>query len=501
MTENTDDHQTSAPATPVPLKAFMDVYQQYFPYPLTGKQQEAAENLCRFLFNPDLMGVFILRGYAGTGKTLMVSTLVKVLKKIHREVVLLAPTGRAAKVFTTTAGTTAYTIHKHIYRQRTLTSEESHFDLDRNNKKNALFIIDESSMISARTDEYSVFGSGNLFHDLLNYIYRSPGCRALFVGDNAQLPPVGDSKSPALTPASLTQLDFHVSGFQLTEVLRQEQESGILYNATQLRRMMKEGDIYLPPIIRFNHFPDLESIYGDEIIDTLQKSYDEEGTDNTIVLTRTNKQANAYNKGIRSTFFDREGIIQKGDKIMVVRNNYFWTETQAKSQAQKEEDSIPMNFLANGDIGEITHVEQFMEFYGLHFADVSLCFPDYDHMELKHVRVLLDTLDTDGPALSPEKEKQLFLGVSEDYADIRSKKERMKKIREDLNFNALQIKFAYAVTCHKAQGGQWKNVFLDQGWLPPDSIDINYYRWLYTAFTRPTQKLYLISWPKEQTEE
>ncbi len=479
--------------------AFLQCFRHEFPYELTPKQEEVAASLCEFVFSDEPLGVYILRGYAGTGKTLLVSALVRVMKKLEREVVLLAPTGRAAKVFSVNSGYPAYTIHKQIYRQRTFDGDESRFDLDRNTYQDTLFIVDESSMISAKTDEYSIFGSGNLLHDLLNYVYRSKGCRLLFVGDNAQLPPVGDDRSPALQVSVFSELGFHVNCFQLTEVMRQAEGSGVLANATMLRQRINIEDVYDLPVIDAQGYDDIFCPPGDEMLEKLQESYEKTGQEQTIVLTRSNKQANAYNQGIRSSLLGREGGLQRGDMIMVVRNNYYWIELLIASlKQQKSCEMVPMDFIANGDIAEVTRVENELELFGFRFADVSLNFPDYDGFEMNHVRVLLDTLTCDGPSLSREKEQELYWRVSEDYADVRNKKERIKKIRQDANFNALQIKYAYAVTCHKAQGGQWTNVFLDQGWLPPDGIDVSYYRWLYTAFTRPTGSLYLLSWPEQQ---
>lgn len=482
--------------------AFLECFRQEFPFELTEKQEKIVASFFDFLMSEDPLSLYMLRGYAGTGKTLLVSALVRVLHKLGRNVILLAPTGRAAKVFSGGAGFPAYTIHKQIYRQRTLDSDVSHFDLDRNTHKHTLFIVDESSMISANADGNSIFGTGNVLHDLLNYVYRSPGCRIMFVGDNAQLPPVGEENSPALVPAVLRELGFNITGYQLTEVLRQEQGSGILDNATRLREMIHEGETFEPPVIKVRGYKDIKRPDGDEALEFLQRRMERDGHEQTIVLTRSNKQANNYNQYIRSTFFGREEGLQRGDMIMIVRNNYFWTEQLAITlKNQRSTQTVPMDFIANGDIAEVTAVEDEMEYFGLHFADISLRFPDYDDFEMHHVRVILDVLTSDGPTLPADKEHNLFIGVNEDYADERNKKERMKKVRLDPNYNALQIKYAYAVTCHKAQGGQWKNVFLDQGWVPIDGIDTNYYRWLYTAFTRPTKKLYLLQWPQEQIED
>ncbi|MDD7251201.1 MAG: AAA family ATPase [Prevotellaceae bacterium] len=487
------------------VDAFLQCLQQQFPFQLTAKQTEAARRLCLFLYSSDPQSMFILRGYAGTGKTTLVSSIVRVLHQLKLETVLLAPTGRAAKVFSLNAGYPAYTIHKEIYRQHSLTSEQTHFDLDHNKHKAALFVVDESSMISAIDDGQSVFGTGSLLADLLQYVYSVPGCRILFVGDNAQLPPVGSNISPALSVDFFTQLGYHVSGFQLTEVMRQTAQSGILHNATALRHRIHDNKEFGLPVIKTRGYKDIVCLHGQDILDTLEECYEGYGQDQTIVLTRSNKQANAYNKGIRQIFFDRDDTLTLGDMVMVVRNNYYWTERLrlriAKQQKQDKPTLVPppMDFIANGDIAQVISVGDEYEFYDLHFADVRLRFPDYDNFEL-NARVILDVLQSDTPALPTELDNKLYLGVSADYAQERNKRERMKRIREDANYNALQLKFAYAVTCHKAQGGQWRNVFVDQGWLPPEAIDRSYYRWLYTAMTRATDKLYLVNWPEKQIE-
>lgn len=481
--------------------AFLESMKKEFPFEMTEKQEDVSKLLFLFLISKDPQSVFLLRGYAGTGKTILVAALVRVLHKLKKEVVLLAPTGRAAKVFSVNAGFIAYTIHKQIYRQRSLMSENSHFDLDKNKSRSALFIVDESSMVSVRQDERSIFGSGFLLRDLLKYVYSVSGCQILFVGDDAQLPPVGDEESPALMPSFFKKQGYNVWEFQLKDVMRQEKKSGILANATNLRTLLSKGRTNSLPRITFSCFTDIIKMHGNEVIEKLQQSYEKVGTDQTIVLTRSNKQANVYNEGIRSTFFGREELLTRGDIVMIVRNNYFWTEQLSlKLATEKSKEKVPMNFIANGDIAEVLCVSDYLEFYGLHFADVRLRFPDYDNFEMK-VRVLLDVLHSEGPMLSVEKNKQLFNGVLEDYADEYDKRKRMKKVQMDPNFNALQLKYAYAVTCHKAQGGQWSNVFIDQGWLPSESVDINYYRWLYTAFTRATKHLYLVNWPDKQNAE
>lgn len=481
--------------------SFLNLLKQEFPFSMTGKQEDAALHMVPFLMGTEERSIFILRGYAGTGKTTLVAALVKALHKLNRDVILLAPTGRAAKVFSLKAGFHAYTIHKQIYRQKSLASETSRFDLDFNKHVNALFIVDESSMISDETDEGSIFGSGSLLKDFFSYVYKGSGCKIMFVGDNAQLPPVEDYESPALSVNYLREKGFNVGGFQLTEVLRQEHESGILKNATHLRDLLRKGQTFDLPRVQFRGFKDVFRLLGDEGINMLQRSYDTVGTDQTIVLTRSNKQANVYNEGIRSTFFGREDELTRGDMVMVVRNNYYWTEQLAlKYKNEKTGESVPMDFIANGDIAEVVHIRRYLDFYGLHFVDITLRFPDYDGFEMD-VRAILDTLHSNTPTLPSEQSKKLFEGVSEDYADEPDRKKRMQKIRLDPNFNAIQLKYAYAVTCHKAQGGQWQNVFVDQGWLPPDGVDVNYYRWLYTAFTRATQNLFLLNWPSAQDSD
>ena len=459
-----------------------------FPYKPTFEQEKVVKILADFLFCREMDSLFLLKGYAGTGKTSLIGALVKTLDQLEQKCVLLAPTGRAAKVFAHYAGHPAFTIHKKIYRQRSFSNELDNFSINDNLHQHTLFIVDEASMIANDGLSGSMFGTGRLLDDLVQYVYSGQGCRLMLIGDTAQLPPVGEEESPALSANALKGYGLKVYEGMLTEVVRQLSDSGILWNATELRRYIAEEDFFTLPPIRVEDFPDIKVIPGNELIETITDSYDHVGLDETIVVCRSNKRANIYNKGIRNTILFREEELETGDLLMVAKNNYYWTE------GCKEID-----FIANGDIAEVRRVRREREMYGFRFADVVLRFPDYDDMELE-VKLLLDTLHTDTPALPKEMNDKLFYSVLEDYADITIKRERMKKMKSDPYYNALQVKYAYAVTCHKAQGGQWKRVFLDQGYMTEDMLSPDYFRWLYTAFTRATETLYLVNWPKEQME-
>ena len=459
-----------------------------FPYKPTFEQEKVVKILADFLFCHETDSLFLLKGYAGTGKTSLIGALVKTLDQLEQKCVLLAPTGRAAKVFAHYAGHPAFTIHKKIYRQRSFSNELDNFSINDNLHQHTLFIVDEASMIANDGLSGSMFGTGRLLDDLVQYVYSGQGCRLMFIGDTAQLPPVGEEESPALSANALKGYGLKVYEGMLTEVVRQLSDSGILWNATELRRYIAEEDFFTLPPIRVEDFPDIKVIPGNELIEAITDSYDHVGLDETIVVCRSNKRANIYNKGIRNTILFREEELETGDLLMVAKNNYYWTE------GCKEID-----FIANGDIAEVRRVRREREMYGFRFADVVLRFPDYDDMELE-VKLLLDTLHTDTPALPKEMNDKLFYSVLEDYADITIKRERMKKMKSDPYYNALQVKYAYAVTCHKAQGGQWKRVFLDQGYMTEDMLSPDYFRWLYTAFTRATETLYLVNWPKEQME-
>ena len=459
-----------------------------FPYKPTFEQEKVVKILADFLFCREMDSLFLLKGYAGTGKTSLIGALVKTLDQLEQKCVLLAPTGRAAKVFAHYAGHPAFTIHKKIYRQRSFSNELDNFSINDNLHQHTLFIVDEASMIANDGLSGSMFGTGRLLDDLVQYVYSGQGCRLMLIGDTAQLPPVGEEESPALSANALKGYGLKVYEGMLTEVVRQLSDSGILWNATELRRYIAEEDFFTLPPIRVEDFPDIKVIPGNELIEAITDSYDHVGLDETIVVCRSNKRGNIYNKGIRNTILFREEELETGDLLMVAKNNYYWTE------GCKEID-----FIANGDIAEVRRVRREREMYGFRFADVVLRFPDYDDMELE-VKLLLDTLHTDTPALPKEMNDKLFYSVLEDYADITIKRERMKKMKSDPYYNALQVKYAYAVTCHKAQGGQWKRVFLDQGYMTEDMLSPDYFRWLYTAFTRATETLYLVNWPKEQTE-
>jgi len=465
-----------------------------FPFEPTHEQVVAMNRLATFMSEPAGRKVFLLKGYAGTGKTLIISTLVRALARHHKRVVLMAPTGRAAKVFSNTSGFPACTIHKKIYRQKSLLDAGS-FQLDRNVHEHTLFLVDEASMISNEGLSGSMFGSGRLLDDLISYVYSGVDCRLLMLGDQAQLPPVGEHESPGLSAQMLAGYDLEVSEFCLENVMRQEQESGILFNATVLRNYTIDASFGTGFRFKLDGFKDVVKISGSDLIETLNGCYSRDGIDETMVLCRSNKRAIVYNNGIRNTILDREDELCRGDSIMIVKNNYYWTEQLAADEGVDSYSNLP-SFIANGDIAVIRRVRRQRELYGFRFEDAVLSFPDYDDLEMD-VTLLLDTLYSEAPSLTHEESDKLFNNVMEDYAEIPGKKEKMKKLRENKFFNALQIKYAYAVTCHKAQGGQWKNIFIDQGYVTPDMQDEDYYRWLYTALTRATQTVYLVNWPEE----
>ena len=457
----------------------------------TTEQGKAIETFARFMTDRDERAVMILRGAAGTGKTSLSAAIVQALLSLQQKLMLLAPTGRAAKVFSLYAGTPAYTIHRRIYRQKSM---EGTFDLNYNSAQDTLFLVDEASMI-ANASNYgeSIFAGGQLMDDLIRFVYNERNCRLMLIGDSAQLPPVGETESPALQSDVLRSYGLHVYECALNEVLRQSEASGILWNATEVRRLMYEGGYELPKI-QFLDFTDIRNVPGDELIETLASSYSLVGLDDTIVVTRSNKRANIYNQGIRNTVLDREDELCSGDQIMIVKNNYYWI----KEEQPTANGQLPIAFIANGDRAVVRRVRHVHEQYGFRFADVTMTFPDYDDYELT-ATVLLDTLTSEAPALTHEQQDLLYNKVLEDYADIPQKPDRLKKLREDRYFNALQVKFAYAATCHKAQGGQWAHVYVDQGYMTDDMLTPDYLHWLYTAFTRATEKLYLVNWPKTQT--
>ena len=465
--------------------------RQTFGFTPTAEQEYALDVFARFMTDSDDQVVMIMRGSAGTGKTTLAGAIVRAMAALKQKMILLAPTGRAAKVFSLNAGHAAYTIHRRIYRQKSA-DDLSSFNLNDNLNRDTLFIIDEASMIANQGYGDSAFGSGCLLDDLMTFVYQSgrgSNCRMLLIGDKAQLPPVGEDESPALMADVLRCYGMRVYECDLNQVLRQGEESGILWNATQIRQMITHDEMTRLPKIRFVGFADIQMVPGGELIDALSTSYYRMGTDETIVITRSNKRANIYNQGIRNQVLDREDELCRGDQLMIVKNNYFWTEGSRE---------IP--FIANGDIAVVQRVRHLHELYGFRFAEVTMQLPDYDDFELT-ATVCLDTLTSEAPALTHEQQEQLYNAVMEDYADIPQKAERIKKMKTDRYYNALQVKFAYAVTCHKAQGGQWAHVYLDQGYMIDDMLTPDYIHWLYTAFTRATEQLYLVNWPQLQVDK
>ena len=459
---------------------------QQFGFVPTEEQALAVDTFVHFLMDGDSRSVMILRGSAGTGKTALSGAIVRTLKALQQKVVLLAPTGRAAKVFSQNSGCPAYTIHRRIYREKTFAGVDGTFNLNDNLYADTLFMVDEASMIANMGLGESAFGSGCLLDDLVHFVYQGRNDKLMLIGDKAQLPPIGEEESPALNAIMLGGYGLKVYECDLNEVVRQSQESGILYNATVIRQMITHDDVTQLPLIRFKGFADIVMVPGNELVESLANSYYQVGQDETMVITRSNKRANIYNNGIRNMVLDREDELSGGDMLMIVKNNYFWTDKEPP-------------FLANGDRAKVLRVRRHAELYGFRFANLQLQFPDYDNYELE-VTALLDTLQSEAPALTRDQQEQLFRGVEEDYQDVPLKADRMKSIRKNPYFNALQVKYAYAITCHKAQGGQWAHVYVDQGYMTDEMLTPDYIHWLYTAFTRATDKLFLVNWPKTQTE-
>lgn len=509
--------------------------EQRLPFAPTEGQHEAivrfSEFMCAGMPNTHQSSpVMLLRGSAGTGKTSVARAIVNGMKTMRQKVVLLAPTGRAAKVFSQGISHKAYTIHRRIYRQQAYMGS---FELNNNMHTDTLFIVDEASMVShgSFADTADTFGSGNLLDDLIRFVYSGRNCRLMLIGDTAQLPPIGCEEAPALHSDFIAGYGLEVFDYDLMEVLRQSQESGILHNATMLRSLITHDDITELPKISFSGFADISICHGNELIEHLESSYANVGHDETIVITRSNKRANIYNNGIRNRVLWYEEELCSGDELMIVKNNYFWTGSAAttpsptpsahatvssistysapnapatvSSASTLDSSSTPPpntpSFLANGDRCIVRRVRHQRELYGFHFADVTVWFPDYDDYEME-ATVILDTLQSEAPALTRDQQTMLFNNIMEDYADIPLKQDRYNKMRSDEHFNALQVKYAYAVTCHKAQGGQWAHVYIDQGYMTDDMLTPSYIHWLYTAFTRATMHLYLVNWPKEQTE-
>jgi exodeoxyribonuclease-5 len=452
--------------------------------PPTSDQDSALKKIAAYIVENSNVVIFLMSGYAGTGKTSVISSVVKTLDMLRMKSVLLAPTGRAAKVLTSYTGHQAFTIHKKIYRQKSSKDGLGSFSLNKNLSKDTFFIVDEASMVSNNTSELSMFGSGRLLDDLLEFVYSGVDCKLVLVGDTAQLPPVGSIVSPALDPGVLGGYGFGLVSCELRQVVRQSESSGVLMNATRLRQQVADNDL-VRPSIDCTAYNDVIRLRGDELIDELSTAYGTVGLEDTIIVVNSNKQANRYNQGIRNKIFFREEEISTGDMVMVVRNNY----------TILKEDEEGAGFIANGDIAEVRRIKKYEERYGFHFADMVLWFSDYK-LEVE-TKVMLDVLHLDTPALPGDKAKELFQNVLADYIHIRTRKKQYDAVKEDPYFNALQIKFAYAVTCHKAQGGQWERVFIDQGMFNRTEVNMEYLRWFYTALTRSTDRVYLVNFPDE----
>lgn len=460
--------------------SFYDILQQSFPYDATLSQQRVLQQLSDYLFD-NRNEIFLLKGYAGTGKTTLISTFVNNLWKVKKHFTLLAPTGRAAKVMATYAKQPAFTMHKHLYYPGVDANGKLSFTLRKNKQQNTVFIVDESSMISGENTSDSLFESSSLLSDLMQYVFSNKANKLILVGDTAQLPPVGMSVSPALDKDYLlSHFDLPVKEVELTDVVRQELDSGILFNATKIRLELQSdfiGEIKFNTL-GFNDFIRLENGY--DIQDAIEDAYASQDFEQTAIIVRSNKRANLYNQQIRNRVLFRENELDAGDYLMVVKNNYFWLDKQSVA-----------GFIANGDIVEVLQIYKFIDLYGFRFAEVKVRMVDYPDEKPFETVIMLDTLALDAPALPYQSVNKLYHAVNEDYMHLKSKWARYKEVKNNKYFNALQVKFSYALTCHKAQGGQWKNVFIEQ----PYQLDIQdreQLRWLYTAFTRAQEKLYLI---------
>lgn len=458
----------------------------FFPHEPTAGQREACAKMVDFLFDDDPQATFLLKGYAGTGKTSLVSALIKAAPRLRIKTVLLAPTGRAAKVLSGYSNRKAYTIHKKIYTSITDATGMVRSVRAQNKHSYTLFIVDEASMISATTDENSYAGRHSLLEDLIDFVNDGSHCRLMLIGDSAQLPPVGSAESPALSRNYLQSLaDLKVHEAELTEVVRQEQMSGILANATIVRNRimeMEHGDSIQFPLFELDSYNDIIRLPGSDLEETLNSEYSSGDTEDVVFVCRSNKRANLFNQAIRNRILLRDDEIGTGDYLMVVKNNYHWLD-----------DDSEMGFIANGDIVEVLAARNFTELYGFHFVDVTLRFIDYADEQPLECKLLLETLHSESPSLTRDEAQRLFTEVLADYADLPTKAQQLNEVRNNPYINALQVKFAYSLTCHKTQGGQWPTVFIDQGYLTDDMIDREYLRWLYTALTRATRRVYLLN--------
>lgn len=468
----------------MPMKTkFQARFYSFLPDSPTDDQRDFIERAERFLFQNIERAGFIMRGYAGTGKTTCLAALVKTLPEFQRKSVLLAPTGRAAKVMSKYSRRQALTIHKKIYQTKRKSNGQLNFQLAANLHTNTLFIIDEASMISdgGGLNAQHYFHQRSLLDDLIEYVYSGRNCRIMFIGDIAQLPPVGRDISPALDSKFLkSHYDLALKGVELKQVLRQANDSSILRNATNIRELGTQEDGAL--IFDLSEGTDVAAIDGMELEDCLETTIREDGIENTIVVTRSNKRANLFNQQIRSRVLGLDEEIATGDYIMVVKNNYYWLDEKS-----------PIGFIANGDIAEILSLGNTEELYGFRFVNATIRLIDYPHEPDVEVKLLLDTIQSESPSLEAGKSKMLFDNVMEDYSEIGDKAKKYQALKKNPHFNALQIKFAYAVTCHKSQGGQWPNVFVDQGYLTEEMVDQSYFRWIYTAITRASKQLYLVN--------
>lgn len=461
------------------IREFGERFLSNLPYEPNDAQLQLIALLSDFALGEHAESIFLLNGHAGTGKTSLTGALVRTLTEAHRPTVLLAPTGRAAKVFADYAGHSAFTIHRQIYRQRAFSPDYGGFQLAENKHSDTIFIVDEASMMPNSNDGgAAVFGTGRLLDDLIEYVFTGNGNRLILLGDTAQLPPVGLDESPALSVKQLSGYGMPVLSYSLTKTARQAEGSGILLNANILRQGL-EHDPLPKPKLRLEGFDDFRTLGGDIMQEIIDDCYSRDGINESIIITRSNRRATMFNTGIRSRILYREEELSSGDRLLIAKNNYHWAA-----------DYKEVDFIANGDIATVSRVAHTEERYGFRFADVSLFFADLD-VELD-AKICLDALYSDAPALSAEQQRKLFDAVAAD-SGATNKRDLMRAIKADPYFNALQVKFAYAVTCHKAQGGQWHNVFIDMGFIPEDALTTrDFYRWLYTAITRATSQVYLI---------
>lgn len=463
------------------VSQFYKLLSKDFPHTTTAKQDITLQLLSQFVLDNNENSLFLLKGYAGTGKTTLVGTLVKNLSKVKKNHILMAPTGRAAKVISNYSNKEAFTIHRKIYYPKSNTSGGVSFTLQVNKHRNALFIVDEASMIPDINQDAKLFENGSLLDDLMQYVYSGHQCKLLLIGDTAQLPPVKLDISPALNPQTLENYyNKEVTTIELDEVVRQQQESGILFNATRIREVLEHGSY---ESLKFNiaRYPEITRPQdGQEVMDAINDSYSQNGNEGTVIIVRSNKRANLYNQNIRNRILFQEEELSAGDYLMVVKNNYFWLPPQSEA-----------GFIANGDIVEILAIKSFRELYGFRFAEVSVKMVDYPKMKPFDTVIILDTLSSESPSLSYDESNKLYEEVKNDYADIKSNYKKFISIKQNKYFNALQVKFSYAITCHKSQGGQWDTVFVEQPYLP-NGMDKEYARWLYTAITRAKEKLYLL---------